>query len=77
MLQSNLGSLCLLILPFNVTTMTPFSKTDGLMSFFFKLLHLDRCFLCMFDMKLNIAPDVLFVAKPVNFIRTFNHRSAV
>lgn len=31
----------------------------------------------MFDMKLNIAPDVLFVANPVNFIRTFNHRSTV
>jgi len=28
----------------------------------------------MFDMKLNIAPDVLFIAKPVNFIRTFNQQ---
>lgn len=31
----------------------------------------------MFDIKLNIAPDVPFAEKPVNFIRTFNHRSTV
>lgn len=31
----------------------------------------------MFDKKLNVAPDVLFVAKPVNSITAFNHRSKV
>lgn len=31
----------------------------------------------MFNMRLNIAPDALFVEKPVNFIRIFNYRSKV
>lgn len=74
--QINVRFLCLLILFFNMTTTACISTTDGLIIYLFlKLLHLDRCFLYMFDMKLNIGPDVLFVAKPVNFIRAFNQRS--
>lgn len=61
---------------FNVTNTTPFPKTHRLMSFK-KLLYLDRCFLYMFNMKLTVAPDVLFLKNPVNFIRTFNNRSTV